>query len=495
MAKVSTQPVYLVYLYNTLTRNKERFEPLNAPRVGIYSCGPTVYKDIHIGNFRTFVMTDWLRRMLEYNGYDVFLVRNITDVGHLQNDTEESGEDKIEHEARRTGRSAYEIAAHYTSQYEHDAAELNILPPHLVPKATEHIPEMQAMTTRLIEQGLAYVTNGNVYYDVSRFPHYGVLSGNTIENLRAGGHGRAQMEVAEDKDAPEDFALWKRGEEARQMNWPSPWGLGFPGWHIECSAMATKYLGEQFDIHTGGLDLVFPHHEDEIAQSEGASGKSPVRYWVHGEFLVIGNRKMKANGDPADNEDDSIKMSRSKGNVLLVSTLKEEGIDPMAYRYLLLTAHYRSKLNFTDESITAAQNGLNNLRDDLAELPVTPPSETPAAWSEEAERLRNAFHESINNDLDLPTALSITREAARTGKIDPAERRRLVLDFDRVLGLRLDQVEAKKPRALSEEALALVHQRDEARAARNWKLSDQLREQLKAMGFEVRDTSKGTELV
>jgi cysteinyl-tRNA synthetase len=495
MAKVSTQPVYLVYLYNTLTRNKERFEPLNAPRVSIYSCGPTVYKDIHIGNFRTFVMTDWLRRMLEYNGYDVFLVRNITDVGHLQNDIEESGEDKLEHEARRTGRSAYEIAAHYTSQYEHDAAELNILPPHLVPKATEHIPEMQAMTTRLIEQGLAYVSNGNVYYDVSRFPHYGVLSGNTVENLRAGGHGRAQMEVAEDKDAPEDFALWKRGEEARQMNWPSPWGLGFPGWHIECSAMATKYLGEQFDIHTGGLDLVFPHHEDEIAQSEGASGKSPVRYWVHGEFLVIGNRKMKANGDPADNEDDSIKMSRSKGNVLLVSTLKEEGIDPMAYRYLLLTAHYRSKLNFTDESITAAQNGLNNLRDDLAELPVTPPSETPATWSEEAERLRNAFHESINNDLDLPTALSITREAARTSKIDPAERRRLVLDFDRVLGLRLDQVEAKKPRTLSEEARALVHQRDEARAARNWKLSDQLREQLKAMGFEVRDTSKGTELV
>jgi cysteinyl-tRNA synthetase len=491
MAKVSTKPIYL---YNTLTRNKELFEPLNPPRVGIYSCGPTVYKDIHIGNFRTFMMTDWLRRTLEYNGYDVFLVRNITDVGHLQNDTEESGEDKIEHEARRTGRSAYDIAAYYTAQYEHDAAELNILPPHLAPKATEHITEMQEMTARLIERGLAYVSDGNVYYDVSRFPQYGVLSGNTVENLRSGGHGRAQMEVAEDKDAPEDFALWKHGDKSRQMNWESPWGEGFPGWHIECSAMATKYLGEQFDIHTGGLDLVFPHHEDEIAQSEGASGKSPVRYWLHGEFLVIGNRKMKVNGE-ADNEDDSIKMSRSKGNVLLVDTLKAEGIDPMAYRYLLLTAHYRSKLNFTDESIGAAQNGLKNLCDDLAELPVTPPSEAPAGWSEEAARLHNAFHEAINDDLDMPTALSITREAARTSKIEPAERRRLVLDFDRVLGLRLDQVEAKKPRTLSEEVLSLVRQRDEARAARNWKLSDQLREELKAMGFEVRDTPKGTELV
>src|SRR2546428_488026 len=237
MANISPKPIYL---YNTLTRSKDLFQPLNPPKVGIYSCGPTVYKDIHIGNFRTFVMTDLLRRMLEYNDYDVFLVRNITDVGHLQNDTEERGEDK---------------------------------------------------------------------------------------------------------EAPEDFALWKHGDETRQMNWPSPWGTGFPGWHIECSAMATKYLGEQFDIHTGGIDLVFPHHEDEIAQSQGVSGKPPVRFWVHGEFLDIGNSKM----------------SRSVGNVLLVSTLKEQGIDPMAYRYLLLTAHYRTKLNFTDESITAAQNGLNNL--------------------------------------------------------------------------------------------------------------------------------------
>ena len=475
MTSVSARPIYL---YNSLTRSKELFQPLNPPRVGIYTCGPTVYRDIHIGNFRTFMMADWLRRMLEYNGYDVFAVRNITDVGHLQNEVEESGEDRLENEARLTGRSAYEIAAYYTQRYLDDQAKLNILPAHLNPKATEHIPQMLAMTEKLIERELAYVADGNVYYDVSRFPPYGALSGNTVENLRAGGHGRQQMEIAEDKDAPEDFALWKRGDEKRQMNWPSPWGIGFPGWHIECSAMSRQYLGEQFDIHTGGIDLKFPHHEDEIAQSQGVSGKQPVHVWMHGEFLDWGN----------------LKMSRSKGNVVLLSTVKEWGFDPMAYRYLLLTAHYRSKLNFIEESITAAQHGLNNLRDDLASLPVEPIGQAQS-WSEAAQRVRDAFHTAINDDLDLPTALSITREVVRDKTIAPAERRRLVLDFDRVLGLRLDTVEAKTPRALSEEALTLVRERDEARAARDWKRSDQLRDQLKELGFEVRDTPKGTELV
>ncbi len=479
MTIVSPKPVYL---YSTLTRRKDLFQPLHPPHVGIYSCGPTVYKDIHIGNLRTFVMTDLLRRMLEYNGYDVYLVRNITDVGHLQNDTEESGEDKLEHEARTTGRSAYDIAARYTEQYKRDSAAMNILEPHLSPKATEHIPEMLAMTEQLVNKGLAYVTpESNVYYDVSRFSEYGKLSGNTLENLRDGGHGRQQMEIAEDKEAPEDFALWKHGDETRQMNWPSPWGIGFPGWHIECSAMATKYLGEQFDIHTGGIDLRFPHHEDEIAQSEGVSGKEPVQVWMHGEFLDFGNSKM----------------SRSVGNVVLLSTLKEQGIEPMAYRYLLLTAHYRSKINFTDDSIGAAQNGLNNLRDDIAALLTAGAKDAPnmGEWSPEAQHVRESFHTAINDDLDMPTALSITREIARSNKLTPAERYRLILDFDRVLGLRLDTVQPKAPKAVNEEVLALVKQRDEARATRNWKLSDQLRDQLKSMGFEVRDTAKGTELV
>jgi len=475
MTTNTTKPVYL---YNTLTRSKDLFKPLNPPQVRIYSCGPTVYRDIHIGNFRTFMMTDWIRRLLEYNGYDVYLVRKITDVGHLQNDTEESGEDKLEYAARTTGSSAYDIATYYTERYQADQAELNILPPHLNPKATDHIPEMQEMISKLLERGLAYRTNGNVYYDVSRFPDYGELSGNTVENLRAGGHGREQMEVADDKDAPEDFALWKHGDEHRQMNWPSPWGSGFPGWHIECSAMATKYLGEQFDIHTGAVDLKFPHHEDEIAQSKGISGKEPVQVWMHGEFLNWGTAKM----------------SRSIGNVVLLRNIKEAGFEPMALRYLFLTAHYRSKLNFTDESITAAQNGLNNLRDDLAELPVEA-AEAPGAWSEEAQRVHDAFHTAINDDLELPTALSITREVARDNNIAPAERRRLILDFDRVLGLRLETVEPKTPRVLSDAVRELVRQRDEARTARDWQRSDQIRDQLKAMGFEVRDTSKGTQLV
>ncbi len=494
MTTKSTKPVYL---YNTLTRSKDLFTPLHPPRVGMYTCGPTVYRDIHIGNFRAFMTSDWLRRMLEYNGYDVLVVRNITDVGHLQNDVEERGEDRLEHEARATGRSAYEIAEYYTRKYLADAEELNILPPHVSPKATDHIPEMQAMTAKLIEKGLAYVADGNVYYDVSRFPNYGQLSGNTIENLREGGHGREQMEIAEDKDAPEDFALWKHGDASRQMNWSSPWGIGFPGWHIECSAMATKYLGEQFDIHTGGMDLRFPHHEDEIAQSQGASGKRPVQVWVHNEFLTISNRKMKVKGKGG--ESDEMKMSRSIGNVILVSTLKEWGFDPLAYRYLLLTAHYRSKINFTGESLTAAQNGLNNLRDDLAALLATVSANGHAAgsatWSEEAQQVREAFHSAINDDLDLPTALSITRGVARDHKIAPAERRRLILDFDKVLGLRLDTVEARAPREVSEEVMVLVKQRDAARAAHDWKRSDELRDLLIAQGYEVRDTPKGTELV
>lgn len=481
-----------IYLYDTLTRSKKVFQPLDPARVTIYACGPTVYKDIHIGNLRTFVMTDWVRRVLEYNDYSVYLVRNITDVGHLQNDTDESGEDKLEYEARVTGRSAYEIARQYTRQYEEDSAELNILPPHLSPKATEHIPEMLAMTGQLIERGLAYETNGNVYYDVGSFPAYGRLSGNTVESLQAGASGRVQLEIAEDKRAPEDFALWKRGEAGRQMNWESPWGVGFPGWHIECSAMATRYLGEQFDIHTGGVDLIFPHHEDEIAQSQGASDKTPVQFWMHGEFINISNRLFNQNAE--DGSDDEIKMSRSLGNVILLQHLKEWGFDPLAFRYSLLTAHYRSKMNFTRESLTAAQNGLHNLRADLAELPIML-YDTDDPWSEEAQQMREEFHAAINDDLDLPVALSIAREVPRAQKIEPGERRRLLLDFDRVLGLRLDTVKPRTARVLSDEVLSLVRQRDEARAARNWKASDQLRDQLKAMGFEVRDTNRGTELV
>jgi len=481
-----------VYLYDTLTRSKKLFQPLQPPRVTIYSCGPTVYKDIHIGNLRTFALTDWVRRMLVYNGYEVYLVRNITDVGHLLNDTEESGEDKLEYEARMTGRAAREIAAQYTRQYQQDCAELNILTPHLEPMASEHIPEMQAMIRRLIQRGLAYEARGNVYYAVSSFPTYGQLSGNTVESLRAGASGRVHLEVAEDKRAPEDFALWKRGEQSRQMNWESPWGSGFPGWHIECSAMATHYLGEQFDIHTGGVDLVFPHHEDEIAQSQGASGKAPVQVWLHGEFINISSRLFNQGAD--EEGDHEVKMSRSKGNVILLSHLKTWGFEPLALRYLLLTAHYRSNMNFTRESLTGAQNALHNLQADLAALPVIL-YDTDDPWSEQAQQVRARFQLAINDDLDLPVALSIAREVPHTTALAAGERRRLLLDFDRVLGLRLDTVAARSGRTLSADVLALVQQRDRERASKNWRASDELRDRLKALGFEVRDTPGGTELV
>lgn len=485
-----------VYLYDTLTREKRLFQPLHAPRVTIYSCGPTVYKDTHIGNLRTFLMTDLVRRVLEYNSYDVYLVRNITDVGHLQNDDVESGEDKMEYEARLTGRSAYEIAAQYTRLYEEDSADLNILRPHLNPKATDHISEMQEMTRQLIAKGLAYESQGNVYYDVRAFADYGQLSGNTVASLQAGASGRVQLEIADDKHAPEDFALWKHGDEGRQMNWPSPWGVGFPGWHIECSAMATKYLGEQFDIHTGAVDLVFPHHEDEIAQSQGLTDKKPVQFWMHGEFINISSKVFtQHDANNTNNTDDAeIKMSRSLGNVILLRHLKEWGFDPLAYRYSLLTAHYRSKMNFTRKSLTAAQNGLNNLRNDLAELPVMM-YDNDDPWSPEAESVRADFQTAINDDLNLPVALSIAREVPLDHRLEPEERRRLLLDFDRVLGLRLDTVTPRAARQLSTEVQALVQERDAARASKNWRRSDELRDQLKSLGFEVRDTARGTELV
>ena len=284
------------------------------------------------------------------------------------------------------------------------------------------------MTGQLIERGLAYETAGNVYYDVSSFPAYGRLSGNTVESLQAGAGGRVQLEVAEDKRAPEDFALWKRGEKDRQMNWSSPWSVGFPGWHIECSAMATRYLGEQFDIHTGGVDLIFPHHEDEIAQSQGTSGKAPVQFWMHGEFINISSSLF--NQGVGNGSDDAVKMSRSLGNVILLRHLKEWGFDPLAFRYSLLMAHYRSKMNFTRESLTAAQNGLNNLRADLAELPVVLYNPDDP-WSEEARQVREAFQVAINDDMDLPVALSLALKVPRNTRVEPAEQRRLLLEIGR----------------------------------------------------------------
>ncbi|HYI67488.1 MAG TPA: cysteine--tRNA ligase, partial [Candidatus Limnocylindrales bacterium] len=313
-----------VRLHNSLTRRTEPLEPLEPGRVTIYTCGSTVYKYAHIGNLRTYLFGDLLHRTLEYLGYEVRYVKNITDVGHMRDDQLDSlsGPDKVELAAETEGKSPQEIAAFYTRAWLDDEALINILPADVMPLATDHIPEMIELTAQLLERGLAYEVDGTIYYDVSEFPGYGQLSGQKVEETREG----HRVEVESDKRDPADFALWKHAHEHRSMKWPSPWGDGFPGWHIECSAMSLKHLGERFDIHTGGIDLKFPHHEDEIAQSEGALGHRVVNVWLHGEFLTM----------------DDAKMAKSAGNIIRVADLPDLGHEPLTFRYLALTAHYRS---------------------------------------------------------------------------------------------------------------------------------------------------------
>jgi len=319
-----------IRLYNSLTRHVDPLEPITPGRVTIYTCGSTVYRYAHIGNLRTYLFGDLLRRTLQYLGYEVLYVKNVTDVGHMR----ETGEDPILLAAEVEGKSPEQIAEFYTAAWLEDERLLNMAPADVMPRATDHIEEMVAMTAALIERGLAYEVDGNVYYDVSEFPGYGQLSGQRLEQMKAG----HRVDVESDKRDPEDFALWKLAEPGRVMRWPSPWGEGFPGWHIECSAMSMKYLGDRFDIHTGGIDLKFPHHEDEIAQSEGVTGHPVVSVWLHGEFLTLADAKM----------------AKSAGNVIRVSDLPAKGFEPLAFRYLALTAHYRSKLDFTEEAMHAA---------------------------------------------------------------------------------------------------------------------------------------------
>jgi cysteinyl-tRNA synthetase len=323
-----------IRLYNSLTRRVEPLAPLSDEHVTIYTCGSTVYRYAHIGNLRTYLFGDLLRRTLEYLGHRVLYVKNITDVGHMRDDRHDAGEDRMELAAEVEGKSPAEIARFYTEAWLDDERLLNIAPPDVMPRATDHIPEMIELTSKLLERGLAYEVDGTVYYDVSAFPAYGQLSGQRLEQMRAG----HRVEVEADKRDPEDFALWKRAGPHRLMKWPSPWGEGFPGWHIECSAMSIRYLGERFDIHTGGIDLKFPHHEDEIAQSEGALGHRVVTTWLHGEFLTLGDAKM----------------AKSAGNIIRVGELPSKGFEPLAFRYLALQAHYRAKLDFTTDAMHAA---------------------------------------------------------------------------------------------------------------------------------------------
>ena len=445
-------------------------EPDTPGRVTIYTCGPTVYRYVHIGNLRSFLFADVLRRALEYLGYEVFHVKNITDVGHMRDDTFDTGGDRIELAAEVEGKSPAEIAQFYTDAWLEDERAINILPVDVYPKATEHIGEMIELTQHLVDNGLAYAADGTIYFDVSAFPGYGKLSGQRLEQLRAG----HRVEIEPDKRDPEDFALWKAAEANRLLKWPSPWGDGFPGWHIECSAMSLKHIGEYVDIHTGGIDNKFPHHEDEIAQSEGALGHRVVSIWLHGEFLTL----------------DDAKMAKSAGNIIRVSELPEKGFEPLDFRYLALTAHYRSKLDFTQDAMQAAASGLRRLRRaTLVETDAGAPA--PDLSAEPMASYRARFAEAIADDLAMPRALAIAHEVAAADDLSGPQRRALLLDFDRVLGLDLGAPAEPEPEALPDGAAELLERRAAARAARDYATSDALREDLAEMGVEVRDTPDG----
>jgi cysteinyl-tRNA synthetase len=452
-------------LYNTFTRTREELRPLREGLVRIYSCGPTVYRYVHVGNLRTFMLPDLLRRSLEYLGYETEQVMNITDVGHLTDDTFDRGEDKMLVSARLENKSPEEIAAHYTASFMEDAAKLNIRRADQYPHATHYIPQMIELIEKLISRGHAYEVGGTVYYDIASFPAYGKLSRNTTDKLLAGARG----EVDPRKRHPGDFTLWKGAGEHRLQVWPSPWGEGFPGWHIECSAMSMSLLGDRFDIHTGGSDNVFPHHEAEIAQSEGVAGHRVVTCWMHGGLLMLGGARM----------------AKSAGNFFRVSELKDLGFDPLAFRYLALQAKYRTKLDFSTEGLAGADRALRQLRERVADW-----SNAPRATEAETEAglYEARFSAALADDLDLPSAMALVAELIHSG-VAPGDKAALLRSWDRVLGLDLDRTPPVE--TLPEGASSLLEAREKARAVKDFETSDRLRDQLSALGVAVTDTAEG----
>ncbi len=457
----------MLKLYNTYTKKVEIFKPLKEGKVKMYNCGPTVYDYVHIGNFRTYLMADFLRRTLEYIGYKVEQVKNITDVGHLTEDDIEAGEDKIIRAARKEKKSPYDIARFYEEAFHRDEKKLNILPAHKFPRATEYIDRMIGMITTLIRNGYAYESNGSVFYDVEKFKDYGRLSGNTLENLKTG----ARLEVHPDKKHPYDFALWLKADPKHLMQWDSPWSRGYPGWHIECSAMSTANLGETIDIHTGGEDNIFPHHEDEIAQSEGATGKKFVNYWVHGRHLLV----------------DGEKMSKSKGNFYKISDIEKKGLNPIAFRYLCLTTHFQSPLNFTWKSLTSSQKALDRLYDFMR----FPRSRGGSTSSAKLNFYKGEFRDALENNLDTSRALSIVWEMIHSREISYTDKKAALLEFDKVLGLGLNKIE-KERIEIPQEVEKLVEEREKARKNKDWNFADKLREEIEERGFIVEDTKEGT---
>ncbi len=469
----------MLKFYNTLIRQIEEFVPLEPGKVSMYSCGPTVYDYPQIGNWRTFVLSDVLRRTLEYNHYQVNLVMNATDVGHLSGDNlgdADVGEDRLEKGAKREGKTVWEIAQIYLTDFVQTREWLNILPPSQFVRATEHIEEQIELVKKLVDKALAYQTETGVFFDVSKFPDYGKLGGQKLIDKRTA----AREEVAEDKTKkhPQDFALWfKRvGKFAdHQMHWDSPWGEGFPGWHIECSAMSMKYLGETFDIHTGGVDHIAIHHTNEIAQSEGATGKQFVKYWVHGEFLTVGGGRM----------------GKSLGNAYTLHDIKEKGFDPLALRYFYFSAHYRQVLNFTWEALTGAQNALERLQKKIVDMRNSLASQGDALEMASGQ-YEEEFLEALNDDLNMPKALAVVWKLVEDKKMPAKEALESLYRMDLVLGLDLKSTKYEvRSEKVPIEIEELLKQREKLRGEKKFAEADKMREEIEKMGYTVLDTAQG----
>jgi len=459
----------MLVLYNTLTRKKEEFVPCGQ-EVGFYSCGPTVYNYAHIGNLRAYVFSDILKRTLLYNGYKVKHVMNITDVGHLTSD-EDSGEDKMEKGASREKKTVWEIADFYAEAFKKDLALLNILPPDVYCKATDHIKEQIDLIKKIEEKGYSYTIEDGVYFDTSRLKDYGKLAQLDIEGLMAG----RRVEMAAGKKNPTDFALWKFSpkDKKRAMEWDSPWGTGFPGWHIECSAMSMHYLGETFDIHTGGIDHIPVHHTNEIAQAETATGKDFVKYWLHNEFLVMGKEKMAKSGE----------------GFITLQRVIDKGIDPMDYRYFLLNSHYRKPVTFTWEGLSGAGNGMTHLKEKVIEIKGSPSDR----GAEKIPSYIENFKEALNDDFNTPRGLAVMWSVIKDDTLGNSQKMELLLDFDKILALGIEKIkeESKNIEPVDEEVEKLVEERQNARENKNWALSDELRKKITEKGYVVSDTPQG----
>ena len=454
-----------IKFYNTLTRKEEEFKPNNEKEIKIYSCGPTVYYFAHIGNLRAYLFMDNLRRVLKYNGYKLKHVMNITDVGHLVSDADE-GEDKMLKAAKRENKDPFEIAEFYMKAFLKDIDSLNIDRPEIIARATEHIDIMEEYVKKIIENGYTYQTEDTVYFDTSKLKKYGILSNRNVEEQKAG----ARVEFDKNKKNISDFALWIKAPENHIMKWDSFFGKSYPGWHLECSAMGYKYLGENFDIHTGGVDHIPIHHENEIAQSQGFSGKIPANYWMHVEFLQI-------NGG---------KMSKSLNNLYTLKDLQEKGYEPLVYRMFNYTSNYRAQINFTFEAMDAAKVALNRLREGY----IKHEEGLDDISDEEIKVYEDKFLEAINDDLNMPIAMSVVWDVVKNPK-KSKKLQKLLLKFDEVLGLNLKEYK-KQENVLPEEIKDLVNKRNEARKEKNWSESDRIRDLLIENGYIVKDSKEGT---